>query len=287
MRRQTRPVATLNRESFKNGITIETESFLANLFLEMSSAYLLVFHGSRDPRPRVAVTRLADLVRQQLTERQEGLTRPPDFSSLTALAQKENIILDTASLELAETPLHQRIEQCTRTASECGFSKLEITPLFLLSGVHVLKDIPAEVALARSNLPVELKPHLGSYQGIDEILSQQLASFPAEARILLSHGSRHPVGCQRIESLADRLQAFPAYWSVEPSLPVRVEALIESGIRSITILPYFLFSGTITDEIDRQVFLLSQKHKNVKFFLNPPLGATAKLARVIVEEARK
>ncbi|MFM7716355.1 MAG: sirohydrochlorin chelatase, partial [Microcystis sp.] len=34
--------------------------------MKTSSAYLLVFHGSRDPRPALAVTQLAALVQEKI-----------------------------------------------------------------------------------------------------------------------------------------------------------------------------------------------------------------------------
>jgi len=161
---------------------------------------------------------------------------------------------------------------------------LQIIPLFLLSGVHVKEDIPAAVAKVRSPIKLELKPHLGSYQGIKSLLSRQLADLSPQKPILLSHGSRRPGGNREVENLAAFFGAITAYWSIEPSLSQQIESLIAQGSPTIAILPYFLFTGAITDAIEAQVFELSQKHPNVNISLGKSLGATGELAEIIVEE---
>lgn len=257
-------------------------SFLATS-PDNSPAYLLVFHGSRDPRPVRAANRLAELVRARLVARQE-IAIACSSPSVAVREREEPPLVEIASLELTEIPLHQEIDRCARVARERGSSELHVIPLFLLRGVHVTEDIRAEVSLARSSLPIEVKPFLGSYPGMIELISRQFERFPATDRILLSHGSRRAGGCRIVESIARLVEAVPAYRSIEPSLSSRIETCIENGARSIAILPYFLFPGAITDEIDREIFSLSQKHKNVKLFSGEPLGATEELARVIVGE---
>jgi sirohydrochlorin cobaltochelatase len=252
--------------------------------LHDSPAYVLVFHGSRDPRPHSAVTQLAELVRAGLLLRQ-GISVTRSHCFPVTLLDRPEIFLETASLELSEIPLHQRIEEFARQAEEKGATTLQIIPLFLLAGVHVVEDIPREVSLARSSLPLQIKPYLGSYRGVQKRVAREFDRFPDSARILLSHGSRRPSGRATIETLAASVKATAAYWSVEPSLADTIETLIATGRDSIAILPYFLFPGTITDESERQILSLSQKYKNVNFFLGQPFGATEELARILLEEA--
>jgi sirohydrochlorin cobaltochelatase len=253
--------------------------------LKTSAAHLLVFHGSRDPRPAMAVARLAALVQEKISQPAERLVSKSEFSPSLAVLEADNrVLVGTASLELAETPLHQQIEAFARQAQEQGFNQLQIIPLFLLSGVHVKEDIPAEVAKTRSPIKLELKPHLGSYQGIKSLLSRQLANFTSQERILLAHGSRRPGGNREVENLAAFFGAFPAYWSIQPSLTQQVASLIAQGSRSIAILPYFLFAGGITDAIEAQALEAKQKYPDVNLSLGVSLGATRELAEIIVEE---
>lgn len=258
----------------------------------MSSAHLLVTHGSRDPRPQAAVERLAQLLCQKL--RVEEITkvqklRDPclDTGSSLATATVLEPLVGTACLELAPLPLHEQVEKFGKYALAAGFKHLQVLPLFLLPGVHVMEDIPAEVATARqalaSDLTIETRQHLGSHLGLGRLLASSLNCFDADAWILLSHGSRRGGGNQPVEALADRLGVVAAYWSVSPSLESQVKALVMAGRRRIGILPYFLFAGGITDAIAQSVEQIKRKFPTVSFDLGEPLGATAELADLILD----
>ena len=262
--------------------------------MSSSSAYLLVTHGSRDRRPQIAVERLAQLVSQQL--HQEGSPKrfqrhqEPETNrtfNRTATITKLHPLVGTAALELAPLSLNQSIQQFARQAQRSGTKQIQILPLFLLPGVHVKEDIPEEVALAQQALGEEiqlvLQPYLGSYPGIKRLLAQQFEQHPSQARILLSHGSRRPGSKQIIEAIAAELEAVAAYWSVSPSLPQQISTLVAAGTREIAIVPYFLFSGGITEAIRNQVTQL-QQDLEVLLALGEPLGATPELANLIVKE---
>jgi len=229
-----------------------------------SSAYLLVSHGSRDPRPQKAAVHLADLVSQRLSS--------PDRSPIVA----------TAALELAPIPLYKAIYQ---QAQKHQLERLYIVPLFLLPGVHSREDIPAEVATAQAQLDqteLYLHPYIGSYPGMIAVLEQQFQQLPHGARLLISHGSRREGANQPIEAIAAKLNAKAAYWAVEPSLEAQVTALVNAGHTEIVIQPYFLFSGGIIDAIAQTVAMLQSKFPQVRFHWGQALGATPALADLIV-----
>ncbi|MGK7874329.1 MAG: sirohydrochlorin chelatase [Xenococcaceae cyanobacterium] len=267
--------------------------------MTFSSAYILVSHGSRDPRPQIAVERLAHLVRQQL-EKRAALVKPMPHHQLryrsgineklagstAVLSRPQSPLVATASLELAPVPLHESIRQIAMEAQEAGLKRLQVLPLFLFPGVHVKEDIPAEVALAQQTLGekvmLELRPHLGSL-GLRNLLAKQFSQIRADGRILLSHGSRLRGANQPIEAIASQLQAVAAYWSVSPSLAEQIETLAAAGKRTIAIGPYFLFAGGITEAIAQQVKQLQQAFPTLELLLGEPLGATAELANLIVE----
>ncbi|BCL39460.1 sirohydrochlorin chelatase [Nostoc sp. MS1] len=231
----------------------------------MSSAYLLVSHGSRDPRPEVAMQQLAILVAEKLH-----------------LPEK---LVGTGYLELAPEPLHEQIKNFAQTAVAFGCHQLKIVPLFLLPGVHVMTDIPGEVAQAQQALSqdilIELQPYLGIHPGLQTFLQKQIATIKVEAWILLSHGSLRPGSQQPVETMAANIGAVAAYWSVAPSLGSRVKELIAAGHREIAILPYFLFSGGITDAIAQAVNELKLQFPGVSLYLAAPLGVSGELADLI------
>jgi sirohydrochlorin ferrochelatase len=208
-------------------------------------------------------------------------------SSMLAMSQSTTPLVEIAYLELAPLSLHQRIEQIAEKRQKLGVERLEILPLFLLPGVHVKEDIPREIEIARRNLKTDmtiaLHPYLGSYDGLVDILAQQLESSPADATILLAHGSRRPGGKEFCEAIANRLGAIAAYTLVSPTLEERLTSLTEMGAKKISILPYFLFAGSITDAIAKQVEQLRQAFPHLQLQLGEPLGVTTQLADVILE----
>ena len=235
------------------------------------SAYLLISHGSRDPRPQIALEHLAKLVN----------SRSPAA------------LVGTAVLELALLPLHQQIQQFSQTVLAAGYERLQIVPLFLLPGVHVLEDIPLEVSIAQRALEpyltLEICPYLGSHADLWQMLLNPVDAATAAApvgRIVLAHGSRRPTGNQPVETIATHLNALPAYWSVAPNLETQVTEWVRRGCQQIAILPYFLFEGGITDAIEQQVQQLAQQLPYVKLHLSRPFGATGQLADRVVELIR-
>lgn len=262
--------------------------------MRSASAYLLVSHGSRDPRPQLATEKLASLLSQKLA-RQQAIYRSNycqfeiEQKSQTKTAVRSQLIkplVETACLELAPISLHVRMEECARKARERGLESLQILPLFLLPGVHVREDIPREMAIAQQaiggTIKLELRSYLGNYPDIIDILAKKLEKLPAQARIILSHGSRRQGANEPCEAIATQLDAAVAYWSLSPSLAEQVKILAQAGAESIAILPYFLFWGGITDAIAQQVQQLQNDFPKIQLLLGEPLGATEELADLIL-----
>lgn len=246
--------------------------------MKLRSTYLLVSHGSRDPRPQVALENLAQLLSDNLAH------------SFPAVA--------TATLELGPAPLHEQICSFGERTLSLGLTHLQILPVFLLPGVHVADDIPAEVEIAQktfgSRLNIEVRPHLGSQvAGLTNLLKtqmQELAFLPnllLPKWIVLSHGSRRPGGNSTFEEIASQLGAETAYWSVKPSLEARIDSLVRGGHQQIGIVPYFLFNGGITDAIAKNVEQLQQQFPTAELHLANPLGASVELADLIRDLIQK
>jgi sirohydrochlorin cobaltochelatase len=236
----------------------------------LAHAYLLVVHGSRDPRPQIAVTQLAQQLSLWLQE----------------FSPQQSSHVGTAQLELGENPLHVQIIEF---AHSCGAKKVVILPIFLLPGVHVMEDIPAEVAIAGEiGLELVVKPFLGSCEDLADLFALQRVDFPARS-ILLAHGSRRENGNQPVEQLAAKLGLDSAYWSIAPSLVdspkerlrQRLVAGIDSGATEIGILLYFLFSGGITDAISESVEQIRTQFPQAKISLGEPIGYSSKLVGTI------
>lgn len=231
--------------------------------------YLLVFHGSSDPRYQAAVAEL-------MFGLAAGLNPP---------------LVRAAFLESYPLPLWQQIIDFAAVAAQKGYTRINILPVFLHPGVHVMEDIPREMAQAKAQgeLPVtiHLEPYIGQHTGaIAPLLAQQImAAPPATAWILLAHGSRREGGNQSVEDIAAQLtklinpgngmkmtpiEICTAYWSIAPSLEDRVATLVATGHRQVGILPYFLFPGGITEAVSRRAQELSRTDGVSIITANPP-----------------
>jgi sirohydrochlorin cobaltochelatase len=226
--------------------------------LPSSSAYLLLSHGSRDPRPQLAMAQLAALIRQKI--------QAP---------------VGTATLECSPLALHEQIQQFSQSLPP-NIHHLQIVPLFLLPGVHVMEDIPSQVEIARQSEPrtIAVSPHLGAHPGLKDLLANRFLS--ETAHILLSHGSRRSGGNRPVEALADALKAVPAYWLVAPNLETRLQEFSDQGHQTVTILPYFLFPGGITDAIAKTVEQISPQFPNLRLTLTAPLEVGDALVDLLV-----
>ncbi|MGB3292404.1 MAG: CbiX/SirB N-terminal domain-containing protein [Phormidesmis sp.] len=290
--------------------------------LVASTAYLLVSHGSRDPRPQEAMNRLADLVRKHLeathlppalnnepsaTQQYKDAERPfSDHHSEVPVAGQTSVltrprlktvppasskvIVGTACLELSPIPLSEQIYEFGLRLRAAGIHELKLLPMFLMAGVHVMEDIPEEIEAARRLLgdspKLTLCPHLGSHAKIPEVLAKRLAAVSTEGALLVAHGSRRPKGNRAIGGLARRLGTAVAYWAVPPDIETQVIELMQQGHQRLTILPYFLFAGGITDAIAHRTEELAERFPKVGFRLLPTLGATDEIAELAFDLVR-
>jgi sirohydrochlorin cobaltochelatase len=255
--------------------------------LHFSSAYLLVSHGSRDPRPQIALKHLAKLVAQRLQRTPIPLGQSPGQFGHHKLEQMP--FIGTAVLELGTLPLHQQICQFAQQAIERGYEAVQIVPLFLLAGVHVMEDIPAEVELARQqlqNVEIHVGAHLGSQERLWQLLQnpvEPLTTYPEVGKVVIAHGTRRAESNLAIEQIAAQLGALPAYWSVTPNLETQITELIKRGHQTIAVLPYFLFEGGITDAIRQTVEQVNFQFPYARIHFVQPIGATPALADQVVE----
>lgn len=261
-----------------------------------SSAYLLVFHGSRDCRTQAAAANLKQLLKVQY-QSISVLSQQNYLASSIAhfepkIASNSNFsefpLIEVAALELTPISLSTSLIRFAQKVHHQGIRQIKVIPLFLTPGVHVQQDIPAEIALARKQIShqvtIQLSPYLGKYSEILTILSHKFAELPAKTRILIAHGSRLTESTIYYQNLARQLDADVAYWSTTPKFSHRIKEQIALGTKKIALLPYFLFPGKITDAIAQEITNLQEEYPQVELFLGQPLGATQALAELIVQE---
>lgn len=271
--------------------------------LNSPSCYFLVFHGSSDPRSQAAAEVLTAEFRQKVAYSSQvpqalGFTLNPmavEFSLGNQPSQATAVHLDASQpltqavyLECQPLPLHQQMVSYLKQRSIAPDAPMQcvILPVFLLRGVHVMEDVPAELSLVQQSLEsvqMTLTPHLGSHPGLRRIITEQMATVPAEVWVLLAHGSRRPDANRSVEALAETLGAIVAYWSVPPDLESCLKDLVSQGFTHIGIAPFFLFPGTITDAIAETIHQFSLQFPTVKFMLVDPLNAYPELADLLLD----
>lgn len=287
-----------------------------------STAYILISHGSRDPRPGKAMERLAQIVAAQI-QQQQLMTTAEAPAVKVALnhrlqAQAEAVRLSqdaqtplshsqgrtafsssksphvpvpfvaTSCLELSPVPLHQQVIDFSQRAAATGITTIRVVPLFLLRGVHVMEDIPQEIEQAQRALPhltLEVCPYLGSHPGLEQVLQNRQQTTGNGALVLIAHGSRRTGGNAPIYALAEALGGTAAFWAIDPNLEDCAMQLIQAGRQQLTILPYFLFAGKITDALTQATEGLAERFPQVTVHLLPPLGPTEPIANLVTDLA--
>lgn len=290
------------------------------------TAYLLISHGSRDPRHQAAINRLAQLVRECLNPYLSNPWSAQPFvaclvegrssraidagkqdhtcnedntvgavvtaPAITAVNMPERLpqerfMVGTAVLDCGLLPLHKQICEFGRRLSSSGIKRLRLVPLFLLQGKHVMEDIPSEIELARNELNsmIELVvgEHIGGNQSMAGLITKRFVDSPKRGRLIVAHGSRRPRGNRSVDALAKSLGTAVAYWTTESDIENQTIQLMQQGCPRLTIFPYFLFAGGITDEIAHLTEELAERFPRTKFRLLPPLGATADVANLVIE----
>jgi sirohydrochlorin cobaltochelatase len=227
----------------------------------MTSAYLLVVHGSRDPQYAVALTQLVDDCRHQLPA---------------------NTPIAAAYLELAESDLATQVTAFAHHTAAQGCRQLRVLPLFLAPGVHASQDVPA--ALAAATLPTHCQLEILEPIGFNMAAALAVSrSHLPPSTILLVHGSRSP--SPFLSELATQLQCHLAYWAIPTTGAASWEECTTTlaTFPQVGILLYFLFPGKITTAIYERTNELRLRFPQVQWQITPPLATDSALIHKIVE----
>ncbi len=197
----------------------------------MSVAYFLVSHGSSSPRSLLAVQEVRDVLREM---------RP-------------QVLIECGCLEGQAQSLTAQCRVFLGVAQQQGCVEVQVIPLFLLAGSHVLQDIPTAIAEVAAVIPITITDYFGNLPSIPDYLEQKFRHAELDnwgtARLLIWHGSKQALAMQRIKQIAHRLSARIANWSDPPSITEQIAQILAEGTQRIYALPYFLFAGKTTDAI--------------------------------------
>lgn len=203
----------------------------------MTTALLLVAHGSPDPRARLATEALA-----------RAVARHADAPVHLGFLDHDNPGVDEAIATASASADH-----------------VVLVPLLLSSGFHAEVDVPAAVDRARIRFP-RVRFTTATPLGPDVLLTRAVRDRLSEVGVsaddgswgvvLAAVGSSEPAAADDVASAAALLasgtswRVLPGFaTSAHPTIASSVAQLLASGATRVAVAPYVLFPGRLPDVI--------------------------------------
>lgn len=231
----------------------------------MSETILLVGHGSRAADGNREIEQFAQLWRE----------RQPAWRIELCFIEFAEVLLDAGLTKAAQ-----------------GAQRVIVVPLILNAAGHVKMEIPAHIAAARQRHPgteFVYARHLGAVEPLLQILKRNLrqAMLALDAPdpkttgvILLGRGSSDRVANGEVAKMARWLHEETGHDLVDiaftgithPRLETVVQRHSRIGMTQTVVLPYYLFTGTLIERIQRQVTHLRLQYPLMRFGLGGYFG---------------
>lgn len=117
-----------------------------------------------------------------------------------------------------------------------------------------------------------------------------------KAILLVAHGSRRAESNAEIAQLSARLASkAKAQFEIvehaflelcEPLIPDGIQACLDKGATSVSVVPYFLARGThVADDIPEQVAIKQAEHPDMDIHITDYLGTSDELVDVLLKLA--
>jgi sirohydrochlorin ferrochelatase len=174
-------------------------------------------------------------------------------------------IQEISFLELTEPSIEAGFRRCV----ERGATEITVVPIFLLAAGHIKEDIPTALSslqVSYPNVQVNVRNPFGVkdkiLDSISELVRTTVGAVTAQDSILIvgrgsSDPSIHTSFKMIAEGLQERLntdQVSVCYLAAtEPRLQEGLEAISETTVGRVIVIPYLLFSGLLLSEVDQNV----------------------------------
>ncbi len=231
----------------------------------MEYSILLVGHGSRAKQGNVEIEAFADHWR----------TLHPEWQ------------IDVCFIEFADILLDAGFDLAAKKSK-----KVIVVPLILNAAGHVKMEVPEHLAQARKRHPdVEFlyAPHIGASEAILNIMKRSLLKVMASLDmpdpkstgvIILGRGSSDKIANGEVAKMARWLWEETQHELVDiaftgitfPRLETAVQRQVKLGMTQVCILPYYLFTGTLIERIDKQAAHLQAQYPQIRFGLGKYFG---------------
>lgn len=243
----------------------------------MTTAILLVGHGSRDTDAVDEFYQLAQCFQKRLPER----------------------LIGTGFLELAKPTIGDAVQ----TLINQGATDIHALPGMLMAGAHARTDIPLELqqqALIHNiniscamELGLDANMLLAARQRIEDAEAQHQDKLDRTSTLLLvvGRGSRDPQVINDFNHIGHTLQqdmgfadSTIAYSSISPpTLATCLENAKCRGFKRVMLFPYFLFTGRLVKRVLSQIENFAKDHPEMKIISADYFGAHPKVIDTFIE----
>ena len=112
--------------------------------------------------------------------------------------------------------------------------------------------------------------------------------------LVVGHGSRSKDAMEVFAKIVEQLRSSMdmevegCFMEIsKPFIPETVEKMYSKGIREITVLPHFLFSGIhIKEDIPEILLSLKNSHEGLNIYMAQPIGYHEGLVEILKERAK-
>jgi sirohydrochlorin cobaltochelatase len=237
-------------------------------------AFLVVGHGSRDPRGAEEFHELVGLVR----ERNPGLPVEGGF------------------IELSRPP----IGECVDRLAEGGARDVAAVPLMLLAAGHAKDDIPATLVgegIEHPEMGFRYGRALGVRPELLELMEERISSVvpegekPETAVLVVGRGSSDPDANSDVAKIARLFYEGRRYPMVEsafismtpPGVREGLDRCRRLGARRVVVFSYFLFTGVLEERIRHEAEGFAAEHADVEVRYAGYFGPDGRVADLLLE----
>ena len=241
---------------------------------ENRPAFLVVGHGSRDPRGAREFHDLVALVR----ERNPGLPVEGGF------------------IELSRPP----IGECVDRLAEGGARDIAAVPLMLLAAGHAKDDIPATLVregIEHPEMGFRYGRALGVRPELLELMEERISSVvpegekPETAVLVVGRGSSDPDANSDVAKIARLFYEGRPYPMVEsafismipPGVREGLDRCRRLGAGRVVVFSYFLFTGVLEERIRHEAEGFAAEHPDVEVRYAGYFGPDERVADLLLK----
>lgn len=243
-------------------------------FGEGVPGFLILGHGSRDPRGAEEFHELVGLVR----ERNPGLPIEGGF------------------IELSRPP----ISECVHRMAEKGATNVAAVPLMLLAAGHAKDDIPATLVregIDHPEMTFKYGRALGVRPELLELMEERISAVvseeekPETAVLVVGRGSSDPDANSDLAKISRLFHEGRPYREVETAFVSMTPPGVEEGLdrcrrlgaKRVVVFSYFLFAGVLEERIREQAWAFAAANPDVEVRYAGYFGPDAKVADLLME----